>query len=214
MNSPAGIGAFAMDAGKDGIWVAGGGLQGTGGTNKEFGTYWFDDNNWKSFNKDNDPIYNSIYDKNTINVAVDPNNGKHAFVGSRGAGVLEYGENGTIRILNGTNSTIKPIDGDPGSFWVGGVDFDQDGNLWVLSNLNSGQLAEYTTAGTWKSFNIGAAYNGFYMFNLMVDSYNQKWANARGAGIVVFNENEPDNPNDNLVTMLTTAAGKGGLPYK
>src|SRR5204863_731107 len=31
-------------------------------------------------------------------------------------------------------------------------------------------------------------------------------------GIVVFNENDPVNPNDNLVTFLTTVPGKGGLP--
>ena len=212
LNSPSGIGAFAMDSGKEGIWVAGGGLAGTGGTNKNFGSYWFNNNSWKSFDLQTDPLYATLYDKNTITVVVDPNDGKHAFVGTRQSGLLEYGENGIANVLNSTNSTIKPIDGDPGSTWIGGVDFDQSGNLWVLSNLNSGQLAERTTSGAWKSFNLGATYNGFYLFNLMVDSYNQKWANARGAGLIVFNENDPDNPNDNNVTMLTTTAGKGGLP--
>lgn len=212
LNSPSGIGAFAMDGGKEGIWVTGGGLIGTGCSNTNFGSYWFNNNSWKSFNDQTDPYFKALNDKCTINIAVDPNDGKHAFVGMRTAGLLEYGENGSVKIYDYTNSTIKHIDGDPNATWIGGVDFDTDGNLWVLSNLNSGQLAERTTSGTWKSYNLGAAYNGNYIFNLMVDSYNQKWANARGAGLIVFYENDPDNPNDDKVTMITTVAGKGGLP--
>jgi hypothetical protein len=213
LNSPSGIGAFAMDAGSEGIWVAGGGLVGTGcPDHSDYGAYWFNANEWKSFNKLTDPLYNSLWDKCNINIAVDPNDGKHAYVGMRNSGLMEYGPSGGITIYNSSNSTIRPIDGDPQNTWVGGVDFDRDGNLWVLSNLNSGQLAERTTSGAWKSFNLGAAYNGYYMFNLMVDSYNQKWCNARGAGIVVYNENDPANPSDNLVAFLTTAPGKGGLP--
>jgi len=213
LNSPSGIGAFAMDAGSEGIWVAGGGLVGTGcPEHSDYGSYWFNANEWKSFNKQTDPLYNSLGDKCNINLAVDPNDGKHAYVGMRSSGLMEYGPSGGITIYNSSNSTIRPIDGDPGSTWIGGVDFDGNGNLWVLSNLNSGQLAERTTSGAWKSFNLGAAYNGYYMFNLMADSYNQKWCNARGAGVVVFNENDPANPSDNLVTFLTTVPGKGGLP--
>ena len=212
LNSPSGIGAFAMDSGKEGIWVAGGGLGGTSGTNKNFGTYWFSNNSWKSFDSQTDPVFNTLWDRNTINLAVDPSDGKHAYVGTRGCGLLEYRDNGIVNVYNQTNSPIKPIDADPGAIWIGGVDFDVDGNLWVLSNLNSSQLTERTTSGSWKSFNLGASYNGFYIFNLLADSYNQKWANARGAGLIVFKENDPDNPNDNQVTMLTTTPGKGGLP--
>jgi hypothetical protein len=212
LNSPSGIGAFAMDAGKEGVWVAGGGLVGTGGTNKNFGTYWCNDNSWKSFDPQTDPLYNGLWEKNTINIAVDPNDGRHAYVGMRNMGLLEYGENGSVRLYNQANSTIQDMDVDPGSIWIGGVDFDQDGNLWTIANLNSSQLNERKKDGTWKSFNFGAAFNGFYIFNLLADSYNQKWANARGAGLIVFNENDPDNPNDNQVTLVTTTPGKGGLP--
>ncbi len=212
LNSPSGIGAFAMDAGKSGIWVAGGGMSGTGGTNKNFGSYWFYENSWKSFDLRTDTAFLSLSERNTISISVDPADGKHAFVGTRGSGLLEYGENGIVKVYNQSNSTIKPIDGDPGVTWIGGVDFDSEGNLWVLSNLNSGQLAKRNTDGSWKSFNFGATYNGYYLFNLMADSYNQKWANARGAGLIVFNENDVDNPNDNQITLLTTTPGKGGLP--
>jgi len=215
LNSPSGIGAFAMDAGNKGIWVVGGGLpQGgtTCATGSSFGAYWFNDNSWKSFNMQTDPLYNSLWDKCNISVAVDPNDGKHAFVGMRNMGLLEYGENGSVKLYNNSNSTIQPITSDPGATWVGGVDFDRDGNLWVLSNLNSSQLSERTKDGTWKAYNFGAAYNGFYIFNLIVDSYNQKWANARGAGLIVFNENDPDNASDNQVTLVSTVPGKGGLP--
>jgi ligand-binding sensor domain-containing protein len=202
-----------MDARKEGVWVVGGGLVGTGcPPGSDYGAYWFSENQWKSFNKFTDPIYNSLWDKCNINVAVDPNDGKHAFVGMRNTGLIEYGPNGSTAVYNSTNSTIRPMDVDPANTWIGGVDFDLDGNLWVLSNLNSGQLAEKTTGGQWRSFNLGAAYNGYYMFNLIVDSYNQKWCNARGAGLVVFNENDPSSSADNQVAMLTTTPGKGGLP--
>ncbi|CAN5436709.1 two-component regulator propeller domain-containing protein [soil metagenome] len=213
LNSPSGIGAWAMAAGKQGIWVAGGSLQGTTcPPEATFGSYWFNSNTWKSFNTQNDPIYNSLYSKCTISVAVDQNDGKKAYVGTRSSGLLEYGENGIVKVYDKNNSTIQDIDGDPGATWIGGIDFDNDGNLWVLSNINSAQLSERTTGGVWKSFNLGAAYNGYYIYNMIVDSYNQKWINAKGAGVIVFNENDPDNPNDNQVTLLTTTPGKGGLP--
>ncbi len=211
-NCPSGVGAYAMDSGTEGIWVACGGLIGTGGipTEEQKGTYWFKDNFWKAYFRENDTIYNSLSDQNTINIAVDPNNGKHAFVGSRGAGVLEYGENGITKVWNQNNSSLKGLDAN--TVWVGGVDYDVDGNLWAVTNLNSQMLSEYKTDGTWKGFNIGATYADKYVFNLLVDSYNQKWINARGLGLVVFNENDPANPNDDNNTLLTTTAGHGGLP--
>jgi hypothetical protein len=215
LNSPTGIGAFAMDAGSEGIWVVGGGLVFTGtwcADHSDYGTYWFNNNEWKSFNKINDPLYSAQWDKCNISVAVDPKNGKHAFVGMRNCGLMEYGPDGGTKIYNSTNSTIKPIDGDPANTWIAGVDFDSDGNLWVASNLNSTQLNELTTAGTWKSYNLGATYSDKHLFNVMTDSYHNKWINARGAGLIVFNENDPDNPSDNLLKLLTTVPGQGGLP--
>ena len=118
-----------------------------------------------------DSIFRSLPDRNTISISVDPSNGKHAFVGTRGSGLLEYGENGIENVYNQNNSTIMPINDGSGLTWIGGVDYDSDGNLWVLSNLNSGQLAERTAGGAWKSYNFGATYNGFYLFNLLADSY-------------------------------------------
>jgi len=215
LNAPTGIGAFAMDAGKEGIWVAGGGLVFTGtgcAEHSDYGCYWFNNNEWKSYNTINDPLYSSLGDKCNINIAVDPNDGKHAFVGMRNCGLMEYGPSGSIKIHNSTNSTIRPMDGDPNNTWIGGVDFDRDGNLWVVSNLNGAQLNERTTAGNWKSFSLGATFSGNYLFNLVADSYNNKWINARNAGLIIFNENDPDNPGDNLLTILTTAPGYGGLP--
>src|SRR5207302_914702 len=76
-------------------------------------------------------------------------------------------------------------------------------------NLNSAQLSELGTDGSWKSFNVGTIYNGNFMYNLMVDSYNQKWMNIRGLGLLVYNENNPENAQTRLITG---AIGNGALP--
>jgi len=214
-NGPAGLGAFDMGVGTKGVWVASVGLvfPSSSCEDNPTGVYWFNNNEWKSFYQQNDPVYNSLSQKSVVDVAVDPKNGSHAFVGTCRNGLLEFRESGIIKVYDSTNSPIQPIRiYNTSDVWIGGVQYDANGNLWIISNLNNEQLTELKTDGTWKSFHLGSSYFDKYMFNLLIDNYNQKWVNIRGLGLLVYQENDPDNPNDDNVTLVNATTGHGGLP--
>ncbi len=203
-NGPSGLSAYAMDSGSDGIWVAGGAMKGSGCGDDPRGAYWFHDNHWESFYQANDAVYNSMAEKNLVSVAVDPSDGKHAFLGSCRGGVLEANENGGAKVYDSTNSPIQPIRiYKTSDIWVGGVAYDNANNLWILTNKNSQELTRTAPDGTWNSFSLGSSFASGELYRLWIDSYNHKWIYSRGMGLVVFDEGDINNPADDKTVILS-----------
>jgi hypothetical protein len=218
-NGPHSIASWAMKATKDNLWVAAGAIDLQGPKGLRYGTYYFDNySHWKNFNKKTDPGYDTLGFADVVNIAIDPNDPKHAFIGTWGSGVLEYRENGIVNIFNLSNSTLKPINHPTWHpIYIGGMAFDEDNNLWISNPMQSTPISVRKPDGSWKSFSVPGNFSLISTFNLIVDDYNQKWINGRGSGgdalgLGVFNENDIDNPNDDSFTIVNSDALKGALP--
>ena len=105
--------------------------------NQVNGVYLFDKNEWKTFDKRNDPIYNTINSPAVITVSVDPSNREHAYCGVWGGGLLEYGPNGAVTRYTESNSSLLSIAGLNNYIITGGTAFDEDGQLWVVAGGNT-----------------------------------------------------------------------------
>lgn len=215
-NGPASPAVWAMQCLNDDLWVASGTLSGTTAIgDSKFGSYLFSGGEWNTFDRTNDPGYDTLQWPQVVCVAVDPNDSKHAFVGTWGSGVLEYRDHGVTQVYNRSNSTLQVISlSSPGftPIQIGGMVFDSNNNLWVTNTLNSTPLSVRKADGNWQSFVLPSFFANTFIYSIVVDDFNQKWMVSRGRGIGVFNENDIGNPNDNSFRLLVDSAGNGHLP--
>ena len=225
MISPNGLrssAVWALAGSKGTLWVASGGLLGTlPNYALKDGVSRFANNTWTTFDCTNDPVYNQLCvsgTKSVVNVAIDPTDPDHAFVGvwGPGGGILEYRKDGAVKFFNESNSELHSVSGIPGWVTVGGLTFDNDGSLWAVAGDNSNGISVMKKDGTWKSFEIPSI-AGFFLYNLIVDDYGQKWFTAleggsTGEGLCVFKEGDNNSP-INHFARLTDREGFGALPH-
>ncbi|MBL7927081.1 MAG: hypothetical protein JNK61_09245 [Bacteroidia bacterium] len=171
----------------------------------------YDFNTWQTFNgyAPNNPSLKvgDVWD--LVTTTVNPNNSKQAFFGSWGKGLLEYNQ-GNIYHYTNTNSLLEP--NQFGAVRVGGVAYDNNGNLWMTNSEKDSVLKVKRANGTWKSFKSKGVDPTSIVMEILVDDYNQKWINHYRKGILVFNDNNTlDNLADDKWRFLTDVAGNGGL---
>lgn len=221
-NGPAASGALKIDAQKGLVMVATGAVVGNWtNTYSREGVHVFREGVWRTVNDGNDPLMlgvnpagNFVYDM--MAVAVDPDVEGHAFTGSWEEGVLEWQNGVGQHIWNATNSSLG-TNGSPenGNVQVAGLDYDDEGNLWV-SNANTQNVVSVRKKdGTWKSFNPGSVLAGNELVSDITAMKNgQKWlVRPRTAGLVVFTDGGTiDDIGDDQWKVLTTYENQGKLP--
>jgi hypothetical protein len=167
--------------------------------------------NWSQITKFNDPGLNGVFD--IITVQYDPFNPDIFFGGSLGNGLVEFEKNKVKTVFNTTNSTLQNANGIE---WVGvtGIDFDNQGNMWVANSGNSQAISVRKYDGEWTGFSFPQYIIEDNTGDLIVDQNNYKWlVLPRGKGLIVFNDNGTiDDESDDEVKFLNNATGQGGLP--
>jgi hypothetical protein len=211
-NGPRFATAFDMSVENSNLWVASGGVTSAWGPLfKREGVASYINNSWNTiYPKDDNG--NDVLD--IFRVAVDPYNPSRVFAGSWINGVVEINNNQQTAMHDTTDSSsLLPLTGID---WIriGGIDFDNDGNLWVGNSNVTRPFSVLKTNGDWKNFNPGNQFNQNLVGDLIVDSYNQKWLMLPyGNGLLVFNDNYTiDNTADDKYKRMSTAANSGALP--
>jgi sugar lactone lactonase YvrE len=168
----------------------------------------FSNGKWKTYDKKTAP--STIVNLNNISewqsIAVDPSEENHIFVGSRVNGLLEYENGNVINFYRDTNSTLRQQIGNPGVVIMGGLQFDKDNNLWAINSSTTNCLHKRTPQGVWQSFSFPQFIPNNELTDILIDSYNQIWINARGTGLLVYS------PEKNQAVFLKNEVGKGNLP--
>lgn len=210
-NGPRFATAFDMSVENSALWVASGGVSPAWGptfSNKGIASYI--NNEW-----------NTHYPKarngedllDNLRIAVDPFNSSRVFSGSWIGGVAEFTGNQQTQIYDTLNSSLLFLPNIP---WirVGGLAFDENGNLWVGNSNVNRPVSVLKTNGEWKNFSAGNAYSPGLIGDLVIDSYNQKWMMLPyGSGLLVFNDGGTiDNTSDDKFKKLSTGIGNGKLP--
>lgn len=211
-NGPGTTNVYELKARGEQVWVAAGGRASNWAKLYMVdGVFSWDGSSWKTHNRLNTPAFDSISD--FVSVAIDPG-GQKAFIGTWQEGVIEFTNNELSAVYSENNSSLQPWVADPNLVNISGLGFDSFGNLWAANTGATNILSVRTTAGQWKSFNLGAAASGIDIANMIVDRSNYKWIIRRQEGfIMVFNDmNTLDNPADDRVRILTSAEGSGKIP--
>ena len=175
------------------------------------GVFIYKEDTWNYKGYYNLPILDSVLD--FITVAVDPVNSS-LWAGSFGGGLVNFIDGSQPKIYKKSNSSLQDAIGDPGSYRVSGLAFDQTSNLWV-SNYGAAQdLHVRKTDGSWKAFSIPFAHTENAVSQLLVDDYNQIWiVSPKDNGLFCFNYGQSiDNLSDDKWKMFRQGTGNGNLP--
>ena len=208
--------SWELDFTNDNLWVA------TGGWNNQF-TYLFradgflryHENEWTSFNRSNrlemngvntDPNFRADDIFDVVSIKGDPNRNR-VYIGSWIEGFLDFNiDEDKITIYNKDNSSLGGAVGDAQRTRIGGLDLDQNGNVWVSNYLSPQPLSMYNV-GTqqWTGYSFPGCGGYTQFLDVAVDDNNNKWVviNDGGAGVLVFNEGDPNNANDDQCRLIT-----------
>jgi hypothetical protein len=205
--------AFKMDLVNKKIAVVPGGYDGTLNnlfTQPEF--YYFD-KTWKNFDENNFSAFDSIFDFSEVEI--DPNDETHFFIGTWGGGLLEFKNEELINVFDETNSILQEQQGNPGSVQVVALEFDKDGNLWIVQPFTTNALTVLTKNGVWHNYNIAPYIDGTSRTSgLIIDDFNRKWVvDGRGHKIVVFDDGGTlTDKSDDQLKLVDGNSGSGNIP--
>ncbi|MBL7925012.1 MAG: Por secretion system protein, partial [Bacteroidia bacterium] len=127
--------------------------------------------------------------------AVDPSDKNHLFIGSSGAGLIEFKNGQVIAHYDTANSPIQGQFGNPGQYKVHGIALDNDRNLWVSNAGVVNVIKVLKNNGTWRSFSFPGKINAYSLTGDMVLDYNGAvwltvFENTGGKeGVLVFHPN-------------------------
>ncbi len=173
------------------------------------GIFIFKEGNWTNINRYRFSPIDSLLDY--IAIVVDPRD-ETIWTGSFGGGLLHVKPGPSFEIFkqNSIGSTV----GDPTSYRVAGLAFDNENNLWV-SNFGSTQpLKVRKKDGSWK--NISLPYSLFEnaLSQILIDDNNYKWIVAPlGNGLICYDHGSSiDNTGDDHWKRFGSGTGNGNLP--
>lgn len=211
-SGPATKNAVDMDFGSAGVYVV------PGGKNSSWNNLWnidgvfhYDEKSWNTINGSRFSQMDTCHD--LVCVKIDPSDGNSVFAGSWGRGLLEFYGDSLITIHGPGNSSLESR---PEIYWIGigGVDFDNQHNMWVTTSYTVNQLNVRTSAGTWKSFTLGEnVKQTASVGKLAVDHNGYKWILLSKIGeVAVYDDNNTVlNEQDDQVIILDQSVGSGHL---
>jgi hypothetical protein len=211
-NGPPGPASEEMVVNNNTLYVAAGSV--SSAWNYQYnrnGIYFLKDDQWTFKGYYNTPVLDSALD--FITLATDPSDGS-LWAGSFGGGLANFKTDGKISLYKQGNSTLQPAIGDPGSYRVSGLAFDQNNNLWV-SNYGAAQNLQVRKAdGSWRAFSIPFSHLENAVSQIVVDDLNQIWiVSPKDNGLFCFSYGQNiDNTSDDHWKFYRQGPGNGNLP--
>lgn len=173
------------------------------------GIYIFKEGEWTNINHYRFSKLDTLLD--FITIAIDPGN-ETTWAGSYGGGLLHIKTDQSFEIFK--QGIIGPTVGDPSSYRVSGLTFDNENNLWV-SNYGSVQpLLVRKNDGSWTKFSVPFFLTENALTQIIVDDNNYKWiVAAKGGGLVCYDHGSSiENTGDDHWKIFKPGTGNGNLP--
>ena len=173
------------------------------------GIYILKDGTWTNINRYKFSQIDSLLDY--ITIAIDPRD-ESAWAGSYGGGLLHIKTDQAFEIFK--QNFIGPTIGDPTSYRVAGLAFDNDNNLWI-SNFGAAQpLLVRKKDGSWKSFSTPFLLTSNALSQIIVDDNNYKWiVSPYQNGLICYDHGPSiDNNGDDRWKIYRSGTGNGNLP--
>lgn len=206
---------YGLDWSRGKLIVTCGAASGNGSTFKSSGIYTFENEEWGLYNEANTAVWESGRIWDYLAVAIDPNDKEKFAISSWSFTPITLFDEGagTVDTLTPNNSALMPTNVGIGSSLVTGLEYDVQGNLWILNGGSNEPLKVLTKDGDWQIFDLGTEAKGQFSQRLVIDNEGNKWLSFREVGLYGYNDNgTPTDLGDDEMIRLTTGANTGDLP--
>lgn len=168
------------------------------------------DDKWTSYRPNDYHVLDGTYDFTDILKGPDGN----IYVASNQSGLFILKPDGSYELHQ--EGVFDTANNTPGrrTYRLGGMDFDQNGNLWITQYYSAHDLILRTKDGNWYKFAVPFASIPHFASCLLVDANNIKWyASPLSGGLVAFTDNNtPGTPSDDQYRQFLGGTGNGYLP--
>lgn len=170
---PVDNGAFDLHYSDGKLWMAAGGYTlSWGNIYNQAIIQGLSNNTWECFDKYSHPQLENIRD--VVQIVARPNHPNHIFVATWGYGILEFNNGEFIEQYNINNSPLQTV--FSGNYVrIGGIDFDEQGNMWVTNCEVEKQLHKRSPDGKWTSYTLPEIANGYNVGKPLVASTGDIW---------------------------------------
>lgn len=224
-NGPGNNNVYRMANAKGTLYATTGGPSGNWGSQfRKDGVHYLTEGRWYTTDRFNDPMFaagNNNFGEalnDPLPVQVDPDDGMHAFIGSWDDGVLEMRNGHGVQFYGPDNSPLQRFQNSSSNDVptnVGGLAYDERGNLWVTNSNCSRPLSVRLRNGTWHAMApINELGTNTLLSDIIVAKNGYKWVvRPRGNGLLVFTDSgTPSQTGDDRAKVLTSFEGEGKLP--
>lgn len=149
-----------------------------------------------------DQVYTNVVKtghRSFYSIASPDKNQDHLFIGTWNQGLYELQGDEILNIYDETNSSLQSILPNYQSVRIGGLAYDDSGNLFMTNSFVGEPMSVYTNDGQWLSFAHSETIPKRRFFKLMRTADGNFWAGAAQTegGLYVFNTNgTPTNLSD------------------
>ncbi|MBI2283872.1 MAG: T9SS type A sorting domain-containing protein [Bacteroidetes bacterium] len=175
------------------------------------GVYFFEQDIWSSKSYYNERVLDSVLD--FISLAVDPSD-KSLWAGSYGGGLVNFSPSKPPVIYKKNNSSLQAAIGDPASYRVSGLAFDQNRNLWISNYGAPKNIQVRKSDGSWQAFSIPFSHLENAVGQIIIDDQDQLWIQSpKDNGLFCFSHGQNiDNTADDQWKFYRSGVGNGNLP--
>ena len=161
---------------------------------KHSGLSSYDENLESWFNITKDSIPNQAVNLN--NISINPFDNNNVFISSFHGGLIEMDNFNFTELYDNNNSGLETLltsDSEYESIRISDIEFDEDGDLWVLNSRVDNPLKSFSLdSNSWNSYDFTEIINDGFQdelgFNdIEIDDYGNKWIASLRSGLIGFN---------------------------
>ncbi|MCK5775287.1 MAG: hypothetical protein KAH25_03885 [Bacteroidales bacterium] len=210
LNGPRTSSVFDLASNGNRVVVASGGRTDSyGNLYRRDGVFTKSGSDWVNYSGINTPALDTMYDP--VCASVNPVNTNQYALGTWGKGVIVFNEDGVQEAYGLHNSTLSPYIGTSKTLRIGGVVYDDQGNLWANCAGSNALMHRMNPQGEWTAWELGSS-SSVDVNKMVIDSRSYKWTMVRQGGhdyMLVFDENQA---NGNQLVGLNGKKNQGNIP--
>ena len=187
----------------------------------------YENQSWTCFDEETPiaTVGKSLY-VSVTDIAQDPNDSEHHFAGSASDGIFEFKDYKMVNHYDYRNSplqSILPSSSRPNVYvWITGLEYDKDGNLWMLNNQTDTIVRILKNDGKWAALYYSEIKDIPTLDQVLFDNRGWAWINCRRttnnpvnyAGVFcVDTKGTLENTADDSRKFITRFSNQDGVAY-
>lgn len=205
---------FSLNGNKGKMVVTGGILDRVAFSYEQPNVYTFEDEAWTLYDNTNQTSWQGVPIWDLGSAAVNPKNPEQIAAAGYCQDALSIINGNTVsNVWNAGNSILAPTSLGNGNVCISALEYDDNGNLWMVNCYTNQPLKVLMSNGSWQQFETGSYSKNVFTGKLAIDYNGHKWFGIYGAGMVGYDDNDtPQNTSDDVYKVLRNGAGVGNLP--